>query len=307
MRKLLILCALAAAWPQTAPENRAPTQIFLAPFAEGPDKNTRVAFLVVSRVGVTVGKPILDITTHKLNDDEPAFLPDSTGFLFASNRDGKQSDIFRYDIVSKAVTQLTRTAEDERSPVLAADGKTFTVSRGSERHLWRFNIDGSGGAPLTDFTGAVVAHGWWSPDIIAAIVQGEDGRRALQRVESGTGVATTVESGVGQSMFVRPDRTSFGFTRTLRDGTVVIREWEAATQTVRETASAVEDAAEDVACSPEGRLIMGRGSRLFFFEPDDDRWVQFADLDKQKILSIKRVAVSPDGKWIAIVSHGTVK
>ena len=311
IRKLFVLFALATVWPQTPAQNRAQRQIVLAPFAEGPDKNTRVAFLVVSRIGVTVGKPIVNITTHRLDDDEPAFLPDSTGFLFASNRDGKQSDIFRYDIASKAVTQVTRTPDDEWNPAPSRDGKTFTVARGTLRRLWRFHVDGADAGAVSPAIEGVVTHAWLSDTAATAIasVSAESGsaaRREARLLDTATGAAPTVESGIGHSMFIRPDRKSFGFTRRLRDGTVVIREWEEATQKVRETASAVEDA-EDVACSPEGRLIMGRRSKMFFFEAESDRWVEFADLDKSKISSIERVAVSPDGKWIAIVSRVTVK
>src|SRR5262247_3662499 len=42
-------------------------------------------------------------------DNQPSFLPDSTAVLFSSNRDGKQMDIYRYDIATKAVKQLTNT------------------------------------------------------------------------------------------------------------------------------------------------------------------------------------------------------
>ena len=45
----------------------------------------------------------------------------------------------------------------------------------------------------------------------------------------------------------------------------------------------------------------------FFFEPQTDDWFQFADLDKAKVRSITRLAVSPDAKWIAIVSYPVVK
>jgi hypothetical protein len=235
----------------------------------------------------------------------PAFLPDSTGFLFTSNRDGRQSDVFRYDIQSKAVTPVTRTPEDEWGPVAAADARTFTVARGPERHVWRFNMDGSEAGPVTS-PGAIASHAWQSPTAIAATVQQPDGTHALHLIDSGSGAAETIEAGIGRSFFVRPDRTAIGFVRKVADGSLVIREWDAKTRKARETAFALEGA-EDVACTPEGRVVMGRKSRLFFLEPADDRWVEFADLDKSGIRSIARVAVSPDGKWIAIVSHATVK
>jgi sugar lactone lactonase YvrE len=303
----LVACVLpAVAWPPSTAQDRARTQIFLAPFTEGPDKVTRVAFVMVSRVGVSVGKPVLKITSHQRDDDEPWFLADSTGFLFTSNRDGRQSDVFRYDIASKAVTQVTRTPEDEWGPVSSADGKTFTVARGQERRLWRFSMDGTDAGAVSSHPGPVIAHAWHSATAAAATVRRADGTYALQIVDSASGAAETIESGIGRSFFIRPDRSAIGFMRRVADGSMVIREWDAKTRKARETAFALEDS-DDLTCTPEGRVLMGRRSKLFFLEPADDRWVEFADLDKSTATNITRLAVSPDGKWITIVSHATVK
>ena len=301
MRNFLLLCALAAAIVPQA-ENRAPKQIFLAPFEEGPDKNTRVAFVVVSRIGLQVGKPVVKVTSDNRDDDEPWFLPDSTGFLFTSNRDGKQSDVFLYDLASKAVTQVTHTPEDEWGPVPASDGKTFTVTRGHDRRVWRLNLDGSDAGAVSPHPGRVVGHAWLSDTTVAATTS--TGTLAL--IDATTGAAETLESGVGRSFVVGPDRSFIVFTRTVQDGSRVIRVWNASTRTARETAFALEGA-ENLASTPEGRVVMARRSKLYFLDALDDRWVEFADLDKARVRSITRTAFSPDGKWVAVVSHATVK
>jgi dipeptidyl aminopeptidase/acylaminoacyl peptidase len=307
------MCALAASLTPQA-STGAPKQIFLAPFEESAGRTTRVAFLVFDSTGPRIGKPVLGITTHAQDDDEPAFLADSTGFLFTSNRDGKQSDVYRYDIKSKAVTQVTRTPEDERGPVASADGRTFTVARGPERRLWRFNNDGTDAGPVSSHPGGVLAHAWLSPTTAAAIVSSptEPGvlrpreHGTLQLIDSATGSADPLESGIGSSVFVRPDRSSIGFVRTVPDGSLVLREWAVATRKARETGFALEGA-DSVTCTPAGKLLMARQSKVFLFEPQTDRWIEFADLEKSKVRSITRLAVSPDGKWIAAVSQATTK
>lgn len=304
MRNLLLLCALAAAIAPQA-ENRGPKQVFFAPFAERAGKTTRVAFLVFDSTGPRIGKPVLSVTTHA-QDDEPAFLADSTGFLFTSNRDGKQSDVYRYDIKSKAVTQVTRTPEDEREPIASSDGKTLIVVRGPERRLWRLNSDGSDAGPVSSHPGGVVAHASLSPTSTAAIVQDDADTRALQLIDTATGTADTIESGIGRSFFIRPDRSSIGFLKTVPDGSLVMREWTVATRKARETGFALEGA-DSVTCTPSGMLLMARQSKVFLFEPQTDRWIEFADLDKSKVRSITRLAVSPDAKWIAIVSSAVLK
>jgi hypothetical protein len=216
-----------------------PTHIFFAPFIEGPGKTIRIALITIQNDGVGVGKPVVNLTSHKRDDDEPAFLADSSGFLFASNRDGAQWDIFKYDIASKAVVQVTRTPEDERNPIAAPDGTTFTARRGAERRLWRFNMDGSDAGPVE--TPAPAAKAPCAPS--AANAAAFEGTKEI--------------IGAG--------------------------------------------------CTPAGRFVTGERSKVRYWEDETDRWVPIADLNKARVRSITRVAVSPDGKWIAIVSRAALK
>ena len=52
---------------------------------------------------------------------------------------------------------------------------------------------------------------------------------------------------------------------------------------------------------------MARRASICLLEIDDDRWYEFADLKKEGLRAITKVAVSPDSKWIAIVSDPAVK
>ncbi|WP_223425750.1 RHS repeat-associated core domain-containing protein [Tateyamaria pelophila] len=52
----------------------------------------------------------------------PAWLPDGSGFIFASQREG-QFDIASYDLASAQITWLTETGGNETNPVIGPDGQ----------------------------------------------------------------------------------------------------------------------------------------------------------------------------------------
>ena len=108
---MLAFAAFGAIDPVAQTQAPPATEIYLAPFTAGEAKTTQIGIITIERSGVSVGKAV-NITNNPGYDNQPFFLPDSSGVLFSSNRDGKQNDIYRYDIATKAVTQLTHTPEN---------------------------------------------------------------------------------------------------------------------------------------------------------------------------------------------------
>ena len=56
-----------------------------------------------------------------------------------------------------------------------------------------------------------------------------------------------------------------------------------------------------------GAIVMGSKSKLYVWTEADNRWSEITDLGKSGITAITRLAISPDGKWIAIVSTPAMK
>ena len=204
-------------------------EIYLAPFTEGPPKNTRIGFLTIQRSGVNVGKPV-NITNHPGDDNQPCFLPDSSGLWFTSARDG-QPAVYRYDLAAKTTTRAPEVSSQVCAP------------------------------PTTS-----------------------EGRPLIARPKLGT--VTYVDERV--------------------DGVAMIREIMPDTSRTRTLATALEGS-DNLTWTPGGLAIMPRRSTICMLEIDDDRWVEFADLKKEGLRAITKVAVSPDSKWIAIVSDPVVK
>ena len=103
----LVTCGVVASAQAPAPKTGPSSEIFLASFEEGARRTTRIALLVISRRGVEVGKPV-NITKHPGDDTHPSFLPDSSGVVFSSSRDGRPVATYRYDIATKVTSRARR-------------------------------------------------------------------------------------------------------------------------------------------------------------------------------------------------------
>ena len=274
-------------------------EILLAAFKDGEGRTIRLGFIGIQTHGFTVDKP-RNITNRAGDDDQPCFLPDSSGLLFSSNRDGRQRDIYRYDIATKAVRRVTTTPEDERSPMMTPDGRTFSAIRGAAQQLWRFNLDGSDAGSTAMHAGPIQHYVWVSPATIAQWVPDARSAGTLGLVDIESGSSEVVASNVGPSLLQRPGSGALTFVSSSRAGNARIKELDPATRKVATYAPTV-DGGEALAWTPSDRLLMASGAKLFVRENETDRWIENADLRKAGVTAITKLSVSPDGKWIAIV------
>jgi len=84
----------------------------------------------------------------------------------------------------------------------------------------------------------------------------------------------------------------------------VIRELDPKTKQITTLTPTVEGS-EDLAWTPDGAIMMGQKGKLMLWKPGAV-WTEIADLTKQGVENITRLTVSPDGRWIAIVSQAAV-
>jgi hypothetical protein len=279
----------AAAGAATLAQAPPATEIYLAPLTKTGAK-------------VTVGRP-LNITNNPGYDNQPQFLPDSNGLLFSSNRDGVQTDIYRYEIAQKRVVQVTRTADNEYSPTLTPDGRTFTTIRGAAQRLWRFTLDGDDAGLAWGHQGLIGYHAWVSQTQIAAFILGAQRQPAtLQLIDMRTGASDVIEKSIGRSLLIRPGRGTVSFVVKPQGAPWEIRELTPGTRAIA-TLTITLEGSEDLAWTPDGAIVMGQKTKLFLWRDAATGWQEIADLGKQGVGNITRLTVSPDGRWIAIVSQ----
>ena len=280
MRKALLLLAAGFTLQQAPP----PTEVYLA--SAGRDYTPSMTNAV-------------NISNNPGYDNQPSFTPDGKAILFTSNRDGKQTDIYRYDIATKALTQLTNTREGEYSPLVTPDGSSFSVIRaeldGTQR-LWRFDLDGSDPRLVFENVKPVGYHAWIDATHVAMFILGVPGQPAtLQIGDTATGQATVIESGIGRALMIRPGRKTLTFVAKPPSGPWLIKEWDPATRattTICETLEGSEDFTWDPVFR-DGRLLMAKGSKIFRWDAASG-WHEEGDFAAGGIDRITRLAVSPD-------------
>jgi hypothetical protein len=270
--------------------------------AQAPATEIYLASLAARGAGFTVGAPV-NVTNNPGYDNQPSFLPDSSGFLFSSNRDGQQTDIYRVDVASHAVTQVTRTPENEYSPTIMPGGRTFSTVRGAEQRLWAFNLDGADAGLAYAHDGLIGYHAWLSPTTVALFVLGGNGTPVtLQVADIKTRATTTIEGRIGRSLLVRPRTGALTFVHQPQGGPRVVRELDPATRALTTLVEMLADS-QDLAWTPDGTLLAGQRATLFAWQPGATAWTDAADLSASSVGVISRLAVSPDGRWMAIVAE----
>ena len=243
-----------------------------------------------------------NVTNRPGYDNQPHFEPEGGGLLYTSQR-GEQTDIFRLDLSSGDHTQVTDTPESEYSPnVISPANEDMSVVRvesdGTQR-LWTFRRDGSMPRLLLPDLAPVGYHAWNRYGSLILFVLGEPPTLHLANLD--TESTNTVAQDIGHSLQARHNPDFFSFLQ--REGDQwAIRLMNPINGAVFELIEALPGS-QDLAWTPDGRMLMASDSRIFVRDPfQDEDWVPAADLSAANITSITRLAVSPRGDQIALVS-----
>lgn len=315
MKNALASLALVLLAPVLAAQGTPPsTDIWLVP-------------LTISPGNVRIGIP-RNVTQREGYDNQPSFTPDSRAMLYTA-RMGDQTDVFRLDIASGQATRLTSTPESEYSPTVMPAGARFSVVRveaDSSQRLWSFAPDGSDPRLVLPGVEPVGYHVWLADSALALFVIGAP--NTLEIVTLGSERADTVARDIGRALVLAPPVSrAFPEDRPLtfvqRDssgdrvmvmhlerrgrrcvGMVCLRRggWSVA---LTERARLPEEA-EYLAWTSNGALFTAEGTSVYqegAAPGGGRRWTKVADFARHGMRNLSRLAVSPDGRWLAIVAE----
>lgn len=298
----LSACAPAAPAPMGPPPPPPPTAAPAA--APAPMPGTDVFLVEVgARDGVPAFGAPVNLTRRPGYDNQPSFTPDGSALLYTAGMEDGQTDVHRYDLAGGAATRLTRTPESEYSPTVVPEGGGFSVVRveaDSTQRLWRFDLDGGSPRLVLESVRPVGYHAWAGPHTLALFVLGSP--PTLQLADTRTGRAEVVESGIGRSLHRVPGREAVSFVHKLSPGEWWITELELPTRRTTRLVRTLPGV-EDYAWTPDGALLMARGSRLYRWRPGGGPgWEVVADFSGAGVEGITRLAVSPRGDRLALVA-----
>ncbi len=284
------VCAAAGLGIQPAPPAPPGTDIYLAR---------------LTRTGIE--QPV-NITNRQGYDNQPSFTPDGKGILFTRS-DGKQTDIYLYDLTSRSseATRITNTPESEYSPTVTPDGLAISVIRveagapaslepDARQRLWRFSRDGQNPTLVIENVKPVGYHAWGSDGLLALFVLGTP--NTLQVADSRTGEVRIVTQNIGRSLHRIPGRDTVSVLHI--EGDVrTIKELDLKTRTLKPIVRAIDSPDRDYAWTPDGAILMSSGKELMRWSGGE--WTRIADLAALGVAGASRLAISPDAKWLALV------
>jgi hypothetical protein len=247
-----------------------------------------------------IGTPV-NVTHRPGYNNQPSLTPDSRGILFTRADDNAQSDIYRIDVATKAVSRVTNTPESEYSATVMPGGQRFSVIRveaDSSQRLWSFALDGSDPKRVIETLKPVGYHAWIDANTVVSFVLGSP--NALVHTDVPSGKSDTLARRIGRSLARLPEGGGFSFVRqTDSTSMLVSAKWPgfATTDLVQ-----LPRRTQDVVWVSKDAVLCGSGSQLLVWTRGASGWTPVADFASVGLTDITRLAVSPDGRWLAIVA-----
>jgi len=270
--------------------------------AQPPGTDIYLVSLTSSGGSLRFGE-LTNVTDRDGYDNQPYFLPDGSAILYTSNR-GDQTDIYRYDIGTGRTSAVTETSpESEYSATVTPRGNVFTVIRveaDSMQRLWQFDMHGGNPEVLLPDIAPVGYQAWGNEFTLGIFVLGNPS--TFQIADVRTGVGQIVAYNVGRSIHKIPGRHKISFTHRVPE--LWIKEIDIDSWSVRPLVQLMES--EFYAWTPDGSVLTGDGSTLYRWQYiGGSDWEMVRDFAPEGLDGISRLAVSPDGRWLAIVGNRT--
>ncbi len=266
-------------------------------------QGTSDVFLV--RLHATSGvEGVTRVTNRAGYNNQPAFLRDGRTLLYTAIDSAGQADIWQFDIASAVTSRLTRTSpESEYSATHMPGADRFSVirvERDSTQRLWSFSLDGTDPRVVLDTLKPIGYQAWLDDAHVAVFVLGSPATLRIADVRDGS--SREIARGIGRALQTMPGGKAVSFTR--RDSANV-RWIETYDVPSARSSRVVKPFAENEyhVWLPGGALLTAKGSSLYRFDlAKDADWVLVADLSPHGIAGVSRMAISADGRMLALVA-----
>jgi Tol biopolymer transport system component len=238
--------------------------------------------------------------------NQPYFMPSGEILVSVKKAGESQHDIYQISPFTKKYKRITKTETNEFSPRLDPDQKKYSVLRqvigdSTDQRIFQFSRIGEEYATITPDIRHIGYYAWVHKDqLVMFLLDGDQHRLVSYSISEQK--ARRITSGIGRSLW-SADQESVWFVHKLSDEYWYVKKYNTATSTM-DVLATTPGKTEDFAIAPDQTIFMGFGSKLFYLPPGENQtWKECADLSLYNLDHITRLAISADGKYLALVNQ----
>ncbi len=232
-------------------------------------------------------------------DNQPSFLLDGSGILFASTRNG-QTDVALYTIETKTKSWLTNTLGSEYSPTQSPLTKYFTAIKLEEEGtqlLWLYRFNRKKPKVLVD-DWKVGYHTWLNKKMVVSFVLNDPPTLEVSNLKFQ--IKYPIEKNIGRSIHTIPNTELISFISHEHEDYEIYSINPLNSQ--KEYLADAVKGSQDMTWTPDLSILMGKEDKIYKLKPKEDKdWVEIISLKEFGLSGITRLTVSPLGNKIAIV------
>lgn len=253
--------------------------------------------LILYKEKYEISNPI-NISDNNGYDNQPYFLKKSNDILFSSTRNG-QTDIVRYNIKDKKKKWITNTKGSEYSPIQIGNSDFFSAIRldeNGDQFLYKYHFK-------NDIVKLLVPnlkigyYSWVNDNQLLSFVLGDP--PSMQSIFLKEEINKIIDENIGRSFHKIPGTDLMSFIK--KDRVWSIMSIDLKTGHVDKIIETLEGS-EDFSWTPQKVIFMGKGNKMFKYDPyRDNKWIFVTDLSLYGLSNITRIAISNDASRLAIV------
>jgi hypothetical protein len=264
-----------------------------------PDTEIYLFDLVLKKRKVSLANPV-NVTNRKGYDNQPFFHPDDARLFYASADAEGSTNILVYNYESGSTTTVTNTPEREYSPTVTPDKQYISsiIQRDDEsQDLGKYPIGGGEAEIIIDKL-IVGYHAWLDENHVLVFVLGSPNSLRLYAVRENKDLL--ISENIGRSLHRIPGTNDISYV-SKQEKEWSIKKYNGHDGSI-ETLSTTLPGREDLAWTPDRKIIMGDGEQLYFWNTKGPgKWTAIP-LPPEKLFSgITRIAVNAKGNKIALV------
>lgn len=238
-----------------------------------------------------------NITHRPGYDNQPYFTPDGKGLAYVSYREN--AEIFVYNLTSKKANEFSdpKSGTNVYSPTLMPNNTTLSVvkvEKDSTQRIWILDDL----KPLFPDIKRIGYYCWIDKDHIALDIL-ED---TLKIYDIKTKTLTTIDTKAGRCIRKIPGKNAISYVKKISDKEWKIRMYDLDKKESRDLIFTLPGS-EDYDWGPDYSMYMGNAGKLYIWTPKSGGWDPIADFTGTPLESFYRLAVSPKGDKIALVSY----